>query len=202
MSFTSGSPSFWPATGCDDLHFRFIGGSVASFVQVLRVDSRTVASTTIIFYDYGIWPVISQVNASMLKCGLCQASFSLVKYVIRSFENCYFHLLTASFRIGRADMGEEFKPMYLSSDLYQHSVVPTLEANDSSIYHCKLPSENIVLCGLTILFRHVTWVLQLRCKFKIEDADLLTENEFQNPDMYVSFCGILLSNQLVFCFDL
>ncbi|KAG2046219.1 hypothetical protein BDR06DRAFT_204049 [Suillus hirtellus] len=35
MSFTSGSPSFWPATGCDDLHFRFI-----------------VASTTIIFYDY------------------------------------------------------------------------------------------------------------------------------------------------------
>lgn len=84
-------------------------------------------------------------------------------------------------------MGEEFKPMYLSSDLYQHSVVPTLEANDSSIYHCKLPSENIVLCGLTILFRHVTWVLQLRCKFKIEDADLLTENGFQNPDMYVFF---------------
>ncbi|KAG1886275.1 hypothetical protein F4604DRAFT_71131 [Suillus subluteus] len=56
MSFTSNSPNFWPVVGYDDLHFRFSGKSLVFFVHVLGVHFRTlaVASTAIIFYDYGL----------------------------------------------------------------------------------------------------------------------------------------------------
>ncbi|KAG1813890.1 uncharacterized protein BJ212DRAFT_381570 [Suillus subaureus] len=55
MSFMSNSSKFWPVE-YDDLHFRFNCKSLVSFVHVLRVHSRTlaVASTAIIFYDYGL----------------------------------------------------------------------------------------------------------------------------------------------------